>query len=52
MTETAFELKTADGTCPCYAYSAPGERPAPAVILFMDVIGIRPALRAMSERLA
>jgi carboxymethylenebutenolidase len=52
MTETAFELKTADGTCPCYAYSAPGERPAPAVILFMDGIGIRPALRAMAERLA
>jgi carboxymethylenebutenolidase len=50
--ETAFELKTADGTCPCFAYSAPGEQPAPAVILFMDGIGIRPALRAMAERLA
>ena len=52
MTETTFELKTADGTCPCYAYSAPGDRPAPAVILFMDGIGIRPALRGMAERLA
>jgi carboxymethylenebutenolidase len=52
MTETAFELKTADGSCPCYSYSAPGDRPAPAVILFMDGIGIRPALRGMAERLA
>jgi carboxymethylenebutenolidase len=52
MGETAFELKTADGACPCFAYSAPGEQPAPAVILFMDGIGIRPALRAMAERLA
>jgi len=52
MSETAFELKTADGACPCYAYTAPGDRPAPAVILFMDGIGIRPDLRAMAERLA
>lgn len=52
MTEIAFELETADGNCPCYAYPAPGERPAPAVILFMDGIGIRPALRGMAERLA
>jgi carboxymethylenebutenolidase len=52
MSETAFELKTADGSCRCYAYSAPGDRPAPAVIFFMDGLGIRPALRGMAERLA
>lgn len=52
MSETAFELKTADGTCSCYAYAAPGDRPAPAVIFFMDGLGIRPDLRRMAERLA
>jgi carboxymethylenebutenolidase len=52
MGENAFELKTADGTCRCYAYTAPGEQPAPAVILFMDGLGIRPDLRGMAERLA
>ena len=52
MAEQRIELKTADGTCPCTTYTAPGDRPAPAVILFMDGIGIRPALRAMAERIA
>jgi carboxymethylenebutenolidase len=50
--ETAFELETSEGACPCYAYSAPGDRPAPAVILYMDGMGIRPDLRGMAERLA
>jgi carboxymethylenebutenolidase len=52
MGEIAFDLKTDHGTCPCYAYSAPGDRPAPPVIFYMDGIGIRPDLRAMAERLA
>jgi carboxymethylenebutenolidase len=52
MSETAFQLKTVDGPCPCYAYSPPGRQPAPAVIFFMDGLGVRPDLRAMAERLA
>ena len=52
MSELAFDLKTDDGVCPCYAYTAPAERPAPPVIFYMDGIGIRPDLRAMAERLA
>ena len=52
MPEIAFDLETDDGTCPCYAYVAPGGRPAPPVILYMDGLGIRPDLRAMAERLA
>jgi carboxymethylenebutenolidase len=52
MGEIAFDLATDDGTCPCHAYAAPGDRPAPAVIFYMDGIGIRPDLRAMAERLA
>jgi len=52
MSEIAFDLKTENGTCPCYAYAAPGNRPAPPVIFYMDGLGIRPDLRAMAERLA
>ena len=52
MSETKVNIKTADGTCDCYTYTAPGDAPAPAVILYMDGIGIRPELRAMAQRLA
>src|SRR5260370_4217770 len=52
MSEAKINIKTADGTCDCYTYSAPGDASAPAVILYMDGIGIRPELRAMAQRLA
>lgn len=52
MAEEKVNIKTGDGMCDTYAYSAPGNAPAPAVILYMDGLGIRPELRAMAERLA
>src|SRR5690242_4575079 len=52
MAESKINIKTADGNCDCHAYTAPGDAPAPAVILYMDGLGIRPELRAMAERLA
>ncbi len=52
MSESKVNIKTADGNCDCYTYTAEGDRPAPAVILYMDGLGIRPELRAMAERLA
>lgn len=52
MSESKVNIKTADGNCDCYTYTAAGDRPAPAVILYMDGLGIRPELRAMAERLA
>jgi len=52
VSENKISIKTADGNCDCYTYTAPGDAPAPAVILYMDGIGIRPDLRAMAQRLA
>ncbi len=52
MSEKKISLKTADGACDCYIYSAPGDVPAPAVIFYMDGLGIRPDLRGMAQRLA
>jgi carboxymethylenebutenolidase len=52
VSENKINLKTADGNCDCYTYTAPGDAAAPAVILYMDGLGIRPELRAMAQRLA
>lgn len=52
MSENKVEIKTADGNCDCYVYDPPGNAPAPAVVMYMDGLGIRPDLRAMAERLA
>jgi len=52
MSATSVNIKTADGLCDCYTYGAPGDAPAPAVIFYMDGLGIRPELRAMAQRLA
>ena len=45
-------LETRDGTCPAYVFRPAGEGPWPAVLVFMDGIGIRPAMLAVGERLA
>lgn len=52
MSESKINIKTADGNCDCYTYTAPGDAPAPGIILYMDGVGIRPELRAMAQRLA
>jgi carboxymethylenebutenolidase len=52
VSESKINVKTADGNCDCYTYTAPSDVPAPAVILYMDGLGIRPDLRAMAQRLA
>ena len=46
------EIETKDGTCPSYAYRPPGSGPWPAVLIFMDGLGIRPAMLEIGERLA
>jgi len=48
MAEEKVNIKTADGNCDTYVYTAPGSTPAPAVIFYMDGLGIRPELRAMA----
>jgi carboxymethylenebutenolidase len=46
------EIKTKDGTCPSYIYRPSGSGPWPAVLIFMDGLGIRPAMLEIGERLA
>ena len=46
------EITTKDGTCPSYEYAPVENGPWPAVLVFMDGIGIRPAMLEIGERLA
>lgn len=46
------EIATRDGTCPAHVFRPEGKGPFPAVLVFMDGIGIRPAMIEIGERLA
>src|SRR6202163_3636953 len=46
------EITTNDGMCPSYAYRPAGSGRWPAVLVFMDGLGIRPAMLEIGERLA
>jgi carboxymethylenebutenolidase len=52
MSEIEIEIATRDGTCPSYLYRPTGSGPWPAVLVFMDGVGIRPAMLEVGERLA
>jgi carboxymethylenebutenolidase len=48
-----IEIKTRDGICASHVYRpAAGGGPWPAVLVFMDGLGIRPAMLELGERLA
>jgi carboxymethylenebutenolidase len=47
-----IDVKTRDGSCPTYVYRPPGSGAWPAVIVFMDGLGIRPAVLEIGTRLA
>jgi carboxymethylenebutenolidase len=47
-----IEIVTKDGLCPSYVYRPGGTGPWPAVLMFMDGLGIRPAMLEVGERLA
>jgi carboxymethylenebutenolidase len=49
---TKIEITTKDGRCPAYVFRPDGKGPWPGVLVFMDGIGIRPAMLAVGERLA
>jgi len=49
---TKLELQTRDGSCPSYLFQPPGKGPWPGVLVFMDGIGIRPAMLEVGERIA
>jgi carboxymethylenebutenolidase len=46
------ELQTRDGTCPGYVFRPQGAPPWPAVLVYMDGLGIRPAMLEIAEELA
>jgi carboxymethylenebutenolidase len=45
-------IKTKDGTCPSYVYRPAAGGAWPAVLIFMDGLGIRAAMLELGERLA
>ena len=49
---TKVEIETRDGSCPSHVFRPPGEGPWPAVLMFMDGVGIRPAMLEVGEQLA
>jgi carboxymethylenebutenolidase len=45
-------IATRDGKCPAHLFTAGEDRHGPAIIVYMDAGGIRPAVLGMAERLA
>jgi carboxymethylenebutenolidase len=45
-------IDTADGHCPTHVYHPQGGGPWPAVIVYTDAIGVRPAMMEIAERIA
>ncbi len=46
---TQIEIRTEDGSCPAHVY---GEGSAPSVLVYLDGIGMRPAMQTIAERIA
>ncbi|MEO5672992.1 MAG: dienelactone hydrolase family protein, partial [Ramlibacter sp.] len=51
VSEREVTITTPDGTCDAY-FVAPTTGPAPAVLVWPDIFGLRPAFRQMGRRLA
>src|SRR4249920_2661618 len=51
VTESDVTIKTPDGTCDAY-FVHPATGTAPAVLIWPDIFGLRPAFRQMGKRLA
>jgi carboxymethylenebutenolidase len=47
-----LEIETKDGICPSYLFRLQGKGSWPGVLMFMDGLGIRPAMLEVGERLA
>jgi carboxymethylenebutenolidase len=50
-TESEVSITTPDGTCDAY-FVHPSSGPAPAVLVWPDIFGLRPAFKQMGKRLA
>jgi carboxymethylenebutenolidase len=46
------EIKTADGVCQALLFTPEGTGPWPGALLYMDAIGIRPAIHAIADTVA
>src|SRR3990167_2934631 len=52
VVEKDVEIKTADGLADAALYYPEGKGPWPAVLIWPDVVSLRPVFRAMGRRLA
>ena len=52
MQHETIDVRTEDGTCPTHVFEPDGPGPHPGILMFMDGLGIRPALFDMAARLA
>jgi carboxymethylenebutenolidase len=52
MSHEQLSIRTRDGACPAHVFTPEGSGPWPAVIFYMDGLGIRPTLFEMGQRLA
>ena len=52
MADERIMVPTCDGDCPVHVLTPSGDGPWPAVIVYMDAGGIRPAMVGMARRLA
>jgi carboxymethylenebutenolidase len=52
VTETDITVKMADGNCDAAVFHPSGEGRWPAIVIFTDALGLRPAFRDMGKRLA
>jgi carboxymethylenebutenolidase len=52
MSQERISVRTQDGECPAHVFTPQGSGPWPAVIFYMDGLGIRPTLFEMGQRLA
>jgi carboxymethylenebutenolidase len=52
LTHTETPIKTEDGFCPTHTFEPDSEGPWPGVLMYMDGIGMRPALWEIATRIA
>lgn len=52
VAEKDVEVKTPDGTCDAVLFTPGGKGPYPGVLIWTDILGLRPVFRDMGKRLA
>jgi carboxymethylenebutenolidase len=52
LSDEQVSIRTRDGECPAYVFTPSGAGQYPAVIFYMDGLGIRPTIFEMGQRLA